>query len=93
MVGARKMPQSHIHKPPEERNKGSIKYIQSCGEIRSFCCVWWRKGKNGWKKKRPADPVSVNHLGNCWLSLSLKGQNNLTDFSKSEAGPQRLRLW
>ena len=60
MVGARKMPQSHIHKPPEERNKGSIKYIQSCGEIRSFCCVWWRKGEMAGKRKdQPTLSVSI----------------------------------
>ena len=60
MVGARKTPQSHIHKPPEERNKGSIKYIQSCGEIRSFCCVWWRKAEMAGKRKdQPTLSVSI----------------------------------
>ena len=60
MFGARKMPQSHIHKPPKERNKGSIKYIQSCGEIRSFCCVWWRKGEMAGKRKdQPTLSVSI----------------------------------
>ena len=61
MVGARKMPQSHIHKPPEERNKESVKYIQSCGEIRSFCCVvWWRKGEMaGERKDQPTLSVSI----------------------------------